>query len=145
MDTLSNQGEEIKEEEEAPVNDLTEAIPSVLKKALMHDGLVRGLKEVVKAIDGRRVVCCFLAQSCEEEAYKLLVKSLCKEYNVPVIQVPNAKDLGEWSGLCQIDKEGKPRNIVGAACVAITDYGEESPALNFLQQHIENMRTEAVM
>lgn len=127
------------EAEEEIVTDLMDAIPKILKKALMHDGLVRGLHEVAKALDAKRVSCCFLAQSCSEGAYSSLVQALCKENHVPLIDVPDSKELGQWAGLCKIDKEGQPRKIVGASCVAITDYGEESPALNFLTKHIKSM------
>lgn len=131
---------EVEEEEEEVVTDLMDAVPKVLKKSLMHDGLVRGLHETAKALDAKRVQCCFLSSSCNEEAYSKLVRALCKANNVPLIDVPDSKDLGQWSGLCKIDKEGQPRKIVGASCVAIIDYGEESPAMNFLQQHIKTLK-----
>ena len=44
----------------------------------------------------------------------------------------NFQELGEWAGLCKIDSEGNPRKVVGASCVAITDFGEEGRAYNFL-------------
>lgn len=31
----------------------------------------------------------------------------------------NNKKLGEWAGLCKIDKDGKARKIVGCSCVVI--------------------------
>lgn len=34
-------------------------------------------------------------------------------------QVDNNKKLGEWAGLCKIDKDGKARKIVGCSCVVI--------------------------
>lgn len=126
-------------EEDEEVKNLEDAVPKVLKKSLMHDGLVRGLHEIAKALDARRVKCCFLAASCSEEAYTKLVRALCNEYEVPLIDVAEAKKLGEWAGLCKIDQDGQPRKVVGASCVAITDYGEESPALNFLFEHIKSI------
>lgn len=129
------------EDEEETVSNLMEAVPKVLKKALIHDGVVRGLHQVAKALEGGRVLCCFLAKSCSEKEYVSLVQALCKERNVPLIDVPDAKQLGQWAGLCKIDKEGEPRKVVGASCVAITDFGEESPARNFLLQHIQSLAT----
>lgn len=35
------------------------------------------------------------------------------------LQVDDNKKLGEWVGLCKIDREGKPRKVVGCSCVVI--------------------------
>ena len=35
------------------------------------------------------------------------------------MQVENKEDLGEWVGLCKIDKDGKPRKVVKCSCVVI--------------------------
>jgi hypothetical protein len=51
---------------------------------------------------------------------------------VHLITVPNKAVLGEWCGLCKIGADGKAKNIVPTSCAVIVDYGEESPALNFL-------------
>lgn len=132
------------QDDDTSIKNLTDAVPVVLKKALIHDGIVRGLHEVAKALeatksaDGKRVRVCFLALSCNETGYSNLVKALCKASNVPLVEVPDAKDLGQWAGLCKIDKEGQPRKVIGAGCVAITDYGEESAALDFLRSHISS-------
>ena len=32
----------------------------------------------------------------------------------------------------KIDREGKPRKVVGCSCVVITNYGQDSPALQVL-------------
>ena len=42
------------------------------------------------------------------------------------MDVPDNKELGEFGGLCEIDSEGNRRKVVGASCVAITDFGEEA-------------------
>lgn len=36
-----------------------------------------------------------------------------------VSQVDDNKKLGEWAGLCKIDKEGKARKVVGCSCVVV--------------------------
>merc|ERR1712224_798664 len=70
--------------------------------------------------------------------YKKLVQALCAEHAVPLVEVSYNKELGQWAGLCKVDKDGNPRKVVGASCVCITDYGEESAGLTFLQAHLGN-------
>jgi small subunit ribosomal protein S12e len=77
-----------------------DALKGVLKIALIHDGLARGLREASKALDRRQAHMCVLNENCEEEAYKKLVVALCSEHKIPLIKVPDGKQLGEWSGLC---------------------------------------------
>lgn len=45
---------------------------------------------------------CVLNEACEEEAYKKLVVALCSEHKIPLIKVPDGKQLGEWAGLCTL-------------------------------------------
>lgn len=42
-----------------------DALKGVLKLALMHDGLARGLREASKALDRRQAHVCILNESCE--------------------------------------------------------------------------------
>ena len=79
-----------------------DALKGVLKLALMHDGLARGLREASKALDRRQAHMCVLNEACEEEAYKKLVVALCSEHKIPLIKVPDGKQLGEWAGLCEL-------------------------------------------
>lgn len=79
-----------------------EALKGVLKLALIHDGLARGLREASKALDRRQAHMCVLNEACEEEAYKKLVVALCSEHKIPLIKVPDGKQLGEWAGLCTL-------------------------------------------
>lgn len=77
-----------------------DALKGVLKLALMHDGLARGLRESSKALDRRQAHMCVLNENCEEDAYKKLVAALCNEHKIPLIKVQDGKQLGEWAGLC---------------------------------------------
>ena len=106
---------------DAPAGRLTveEALQLVLKKALIHDGLARGIREATKALDRRQAHLCVLAESCDEANYTGLIEALCTEHNINLIKVADAKQLGEWSGLCKIDRDGNPRKIVGCGVVVV--------------------------
>merc|ERR1712217_161937 len=95
--------------------DLPSAIRGVLKRAMVQDGCIRGLHAVAKHIDAGKAQVVFLAESCNEPTYK---------------------QLGEWAGLCKIDKDGQPRKVVGASCVCVTEFGEEGEAYNFMMKYL---------
>jgi len=119
-----------------PLNPET-ALKQVLKLSLYHDGLARGLHECVKALDRREAHLCVLANSCNEPAYTKLITALCKEHNIPFIKVEEGKTLGEWAGICRYNAEGKAVKVVGASCVMIKSWGEESEARNYILEHIK--------
>ena len=122
-------------EEEAPM-DIETALKIVLKNALIHDGLARGLHECAKSLDQRKAQLCVLASSCNEPAYTKLVEALCAEHGVDLLKVPDGKTLGEWVGLAKVDKEGTARKVVGCSSVVVTDFGEEGEALKILKESI---------
>merc|ERR1711901_5144 len=107
---------------EAEPLDTVSALKQVLKKALCHDGLARGIRECARV----------LAENCSEPQYKKLIEALCTEHGINLMKVPDNTELGEWAGLCKIDSEGNARKVVSCSCVCVTDYGEESEALEFL-------------
>jgi len=121
--------------------DILASLKEVLKKSLIHDGLARGLHECAKALDRRQAHLCVLAANCSEPAYVRLVEALCAEHNINLIKVPESKQLGEWVGLCKLDKEAKPRKVVACSCVVVKDYGEESEALNVLLEYFKKRGT----
>jgi len=116
--------------------DVNSALQEVLKKSLIADGLVHGIHQACKALDKRQAVLAILAESCDEAQYKKLITALCNEHQIPLIRVDSNKKLGEWSGLCKIDKEGKPRKVCGCSVVVIKDFGEETPALDVIKDHL---------
>eukprot|EP00929_Paragymnodinium_shiwhaense_P053658 TRINITY_DN2687_c0_g5_i1.p2 TRINITY_DN2687_c0_g5~~TRINITY_DN2687_c0_g5_i1.p2 ORF type:complete len:140 (-),score=52.29 TRINITY_DN2687_c0_g5_i1:74-493(-) len=123
-------------EVEEEVTDLMGAARVCLKKALVVDGVIRGLHEVAKMIEAGKAQVVFLAESCNEAAYKKLVQGLCLEKNVPLVDVADNKTLGEWAGLCKIDSDGQPKKVVGASCTCITDFGEEGQAYEYLMNYL---------
>ncbi|KAL3162442.1 40S ribosomal protein S12 [Trebouxia sp. C0010 RCD-2024] len=100
--------------------DVNSAVKLVLKKALAHDGLCRGLRETTRAIEKDTAQLCILAEDCDQPDYKKLVEALCAEKQVHLLSVPEAKQLGQWAGLCKIDQEGEARKVVGCSSVVVT-------------------------
>merc|ERR1712141_853103 len=120
--------------------DVNTALQEVLKNALIHDGLARGLHECAKALDKRQAHLCILANNCDEPMYVKLVEALCAEHCINLIKVDDNKKLGEWAGLCKIDKEGKARKVVGCSCVVVKDYGKETQAHDVINEYFKSKR-----
>ena len=110
----------------------------MLKAALIHDGLARGLHESAKALDKRQALLCVLADNCDEPMYKKLVQALCQEHQIPIIKVDSNQKLGEWAGLCKLDAEGKARKVVRCSSVVVRDWGKESPAHDVIKDYIKS-------
>ncbi|KYQ93156.1 40S ribosomal protein S12 [Tieghemostelium lacteum] len=112
------------------------ALKKVLKESQAVQGLSRGLHEVVKALDKRTARVCILADNCDEPNYVKLIKALCEESKIPLIPISDNKLLGEWVGLCKLDKEATARKVVACSSVAITTFGRESEEYKFLIDYI---------
>ena len=67
-------------------------LQQVLKNALVHDGLARGLHECAKALDKRQAHLCVLVETCTEAEYLKLIEALCAEHKINLIKVRTFKD-----------------------------------------------------
>lgn len=116
---------------------IEDALKVVLRTSLVHDGLARGLREATKALSRGEAQLCVMCDSVTEEAIIKLVEALCNEpeEKIPLVKVSDAKLLGEWAGLCQIDREGNARKVVGASCVVVKNWGSDSDERNILLEH----------
>jgi len=137
---MSENGDvEVQQEEVAAPSggpmDLMSALTVALKKALVNDGVARGLRECAKALDRREAHLCILASNCSEPTFVRLVEALCAEHQIDLLKVDDSKKLGEWVGLCKLDAEGHPRKVVGCSCAVIRDWGEDSEAQNIILAH----------
>ena len=77
-----------------------------------------------------------VANDCDEKNITKLVEALCAERKIPIVTVDNKKQLGEWAGLCKIDKEGNARKVVKCSCVAVKAL-RESRALAKLNESLK--------
>lgn len=114
-----------------------EALIQVLKKANVEDCLARGLRECVKALDRKHAYLCVLAESCDEVEYVKLIEALCHEHSINLIKVADAKKLGEWVGLCKMDKKGDAQKVVGCACAVVKEIKEECEGIHVLSEHLK--------
>ncbi|KAM3429712.1 hypothetical protein MY1884_009012 [Beauveria asiatica] len=132
--------EEVEVSGDAPKGQMSvqDALKGVLKLALIHDGLARGLRESSKALDRRQAHMCVLNENCEEDSYKKLVAALCSEHKIPLIKVQDGKQLGEWAGLCVLDREGNARKVVNCSCVVVKDWGEESQERSVIMNYFQS-------
>ena len=71
----------------------------VLKKALAHDGLSRGLHETVRSIEKGQAQLCIIASDCDNPDLGKLTQALCSEHGVSLLSVPESKQLGQWAGV----------------------------------------------
>ncbi|XP_072900559.1 small ribosomal subunit protein eS12-like, partial [Hemitrygon akajei] len=117
------------------VTDVNTALQEVLKTAYIHDGLCCGLREAAKVLNKRQAHLCVLASNCDEAQYVKLVEALCAEHQISLIKVDDNKKLGEWVGLCKMDRGGKPRKVVGCSCVVVKDYGKDSQAKDVIDNY----------
>jgi len=129
------------EGESAPVStelNLRAAVEAVLKQACACDGVARGLRECVAALDRGSAIFCLLAKDCDEAAYVQLVEALCAQRGITLIRVPEGKLLGQWVGLCKLDKEGVPRKVVRCSAAVVKSVGrEQSPAVVYLNEQLK--------
>ncbi|XP_043856813.1 40S ribosomal protein S12-like [Dromiciops gliroides] len=117
--------------------DINTTLWEALKTTLIPNGLACGIPEAVIALDKCQAHLCVLASNCDEPMYVKLVESLCAEHQINLIKVDDNKKLGEWVGLCKIDREGKPRKVVGCSCVVVKDYGKESHVKDVIKEYFK--------
>ena len=122
------------------------AIQTVLNIALIRGSAVKGIAEVLKALEAQKVKCVFLAEDCDNDQYKEIIIQLAKENGVPVLSVPTWESLKDYCKLGLLsstikeiaEQRGKEAKIKPrCSSCAIIDWGEESEAKNFLNNELK--------
>merc|ERR1711964_593858 len=107
-----------------------DALKGVLKLALMHDGLARGLRSLQgprsPSSSRLRLERVLRGGGIQEAGHCALLRTQ------DPLKVPDGKQLGEWAGLCVLDREGNARKVVNCSCVVVKDWGEESQERSIL-------------
>ena len=130
---------------EAPLNRDT-AIQKALKIALTRGSVVKGISEVLKALEAQKVKVIFLAEDCDNDQYKKTLNGLAKEFKVPVLKIDSWEKLKDFCRLGLLsstikeiaEKKGKEGKIKPrCSSWAILDWGEESDAKEFLEKEMK--------
>ena len=130
---------------EVPLNRET-AIQKALKIALTRGAVVKGISEVLKALEAQKVKVIFLADDCDNDQYKQTLNALAKEFKVPVLAVDSWEKLKDFCRLGLLsstireiaEKKNKEAKIKPrCSSCAILDWGEESDAKEFLQKEFK--------
>ncbi len=128
--------------QEAPLDRET-AIQKVLKIALTRGTVVKGISEVLKALEAKKVKVVFLADNCDNDQYKSTVTAVAKEHKVPIINIDTWENLKDYCRLGLLsstikeiaEKKGKEGKIKPrCSSAAILDWGEESDAKKYLEE-----------
>jgi len=132
-------------EENRPL-DRTTAIQTVLGIALYHGGVVKGVAEVVKSLESGRAKVVFIAEDCDNEGLKELVRAHSAQTGVPVVEVPTWVELKDYCKLGMLsstiikiaEEKGKEAKIKPRCSVAaIVEWGEDSEARGFLENELK--------
>ena len=94
-------------------------IKAVLYQARGQQALTKGIRQSLKVIENKKAFICFLADDCDNDDYKNLVKALCQEQGVQIIAVEKKEQLGEFAAQCKYDAEGKAKKVNACSCAVI--------------------------
>ena len=128
--------------QEAPLNRET-AIQKALKVALTRGTVVKGISEVLKALEAKKVKVVFLADNCDNDQYKSTVIAVAKEHKVPIINIDTWENLKDYCRLGLLsstikeiaEKKNKEAKIKPrCSSAAILDWGEETDAKKYLEE-----------
>ena len=128
--------------QEAPLNRET-AIQKALKVALTRGTVVKGISEVLKALEAKKVKVVFLADNCDNDQYKSTITAVAKEHKVPIINIDTWENLKDYCRLGLLsstikeiaEKKGKEGKIKPrCSSAAILDWGEETDAKKYLEE-----------
>lgn len=131
-------------QESAPAQEMNirTAVQAVLRQAMAHDGVARGLREVVAALDRGDAIFCVLAKDCDEPAYVKLVEALCAARQITLIRVPEGKLLGQWVGQCKVARDGTVCKVRRCSACVVKSVGKDaSAAVVFLNDMLKDNKT----
>lgn len=83
---------------------------------------------------------CILASDCDNAEYKKLIQALCTEQGVPLILSDKGVEIAEWVGLAKLNADGTVRKVKRTSVAVVTDFGEESVALNKVLEYVQSQQ-----
>jgi small subunit ribosomal protein S12e len=109
--------------------DYETAFKRIIQTANNDSLLAKGIHEVCKAIeikdDKLRAKYVVLAKNCTEANYVKIVKGLAAQNKIPLIEVEQGEQLGEWLSMCKYDKNKNVTKQRKCSSVAIRDFSAD--------------------
>ena len=124
--------------------ELNPNLQKVFLSADMNGFLVRGLRQSCQAIESNfgvgeeeRAALCVMAKDVNDQDYQKLIRALCKDRNVPLLEVDTKVELGQWSGLCKYDETQTARKIRPCGVVVVTQFPNDQVAsVEIIRQYL---------
>lgn len=114
---------------EIQVVDFETALKRIIQTSNADSLLAKGIHEVAKALESKdekvKAKYVLLAKNCTEANYVKIVKGLAAQNKVPVYEVEQGETLGEWLGICKLDKNGNVTKKRKCSSVAIRDFSSD--------------------
>lgn len=92
----------------------------------------------MKALDRGAARLCILSKDCDNDEFKTLIQALCSESGVHLIMADHGTEIGEMCGLAKLNADGSVRKAVRCSVAVVTDFGEESAALNVVLDYVKS-------
>ena len=137
------QPEQVQEQQPVALTKET-ASEKALAIALTRGAVVKGIAEVLKALEAGKVQMVFLADDCDNDQYKDTIKALAAQFKVKVVSVEAWESLKDYCKLglpsatikAVAEEKGKEAKIKPkCSSCAIIDWGDESDAKEFLEKN----------
>ena len=125
--------------QEVPLNKET-AIQKALKIALTRGSVVKGISEVLKALEAQKVKVVFLAEDCDNDQYKTTINALAKEVKAPVVKIDSWEKLKDFCRLGLLSstiRETRKEKLNQDVLLALFLIGEKNQMLKlFLKKNL---------
>ena len=120
-----------KQEDPGGFMDFKYAFKELLKSAIIHDKLSRGLQNTVNALERKEALLCILAENCDEVEYKKRIQALCQEHGIPLLMVPDNMRLGKIAAFKMLDTQGNKIKGVPCSSMVVRESGIVGPSKFF--------------
>jgi small subunit ribosomal protein S12e len=109
--------------------DFETALKRIVQTSSADSLLAKGIHEVSKALESKdekvKAKYVLLAKNCTEANYVKIIKGLAAQNKVPVYEIEQGETLGEWLGICKLDKNGNVTKKRKCSSVAIRDFSSD--------------------
>ena len=64
-------------------------------------------------------------------------KTLSQEHQIPILNVPNNRQLGKYASFCQLNDKGNMRKVNKYSYLAVEDWGKKGLTIDFVNKRMK--------